>query len=112
MAGTALISSTFNIKITPTNAVATVVTMNRTFRIVKINGNNETGAPINVTVATVAGNATRGGALAVGANTSMLLELDQTAVESTGNITVTSNTGCTVNVGCVAVGGGETLPAT
>ena len=45
MAGTALISSTFNIKITPTNAVATVVTMNRTFRIVKINGNNETGAP-------------------------------------------------------------------
>lgn len=111
MAGSAAISSDFVIKVTPANNVATVITMNRSFRITGINGNNETAGPINVTVATVAGNATQGGALAVSANASLFLELDEANAESTGNVTVTSNVVCTVNLFCVATGGGEALPA-
>ena len=116
MAGTANISSTFSITFVPTDAVATVITNpGRSFRVIGVQINNPTGAPINFTLTDGANNITLGGAFAAPANTSSWSDLDTANVEITSaeNLTATAAAGITsVEILCVATGGGQALTAT
>ena len=110
---TAFISSTFCISFAPTdNSAKTITNPGRTFKIVGIAANNETGGGIGVTVTDGTNNITQGGSINVAANTATWLELDEDNVDitsTTENLVITSATDCKVTVYCVAASGGQQL---
>ena len=116
MAGTANISSTFSITFVPSDANATVITNpGRAFRITAIAVNNPTVGAHNFTLTDGVGNITQGGAFSAAANQTSMADLDTTRVEITAaeNLTATAAAGITsVEIICVATGGGQALTAT
>lgn len=116
MAGTATISSTFTIEFVPSNTAATVITNpGRAFRVIGVKVNNPTGGALNFSLTDGANNITNGGNYSAAANTSSWSDLDTANVEisSSENLTATAAAGITsVEILCVATGGGESLTAT
>jgi hypothetical protein len=110
---TAFISSTFCISFAPTdNSAKTITNPGRTFKIVGIAANNETGGGISVTVTDGTNNITQGGAKTAAANAVTFLELDEANVDitsTTENLVITSATDCKVTVYCAAASGGQQL---
>jgi hypothetical protein len=115
MAGTATISSTFTIEFVPSNTAATVITNpGRSFRVIGVQVNNPTGGALNFTLTDGSANIINGGTYSAGANSSTWADLDTANVEisSSENLTATAATGITsVEILCVATGGGQSLPA-
>jgi len=116
MAGTATISSTFVIKVDPSNTAATTITNpGRAFRVVGVGVTNTTGGARNVTVTDGANNITNGGAYSAADNITSWADLDTANVEIAANenlVVTCANAGVEVYILCVATGGGQALTAT
>ena len=110
---TAFISSAFCISYAPTdNSAKTISNPGRTFQIVAITANNETGGQISVNVTDGTNNIIQGGATNAGANQMTSFELDQDHCDitsTTENLVITSNTDCKITVYCVGASGGQPL---
>ena len=113
MAGTATISSSFVIKVDPSNTAATTITNpGRAFRIVGIAISNTTGGARNVTVTDGSNNITNGGAYSAADNTTSWADLDlsHTDITSSENLVVTAaDEGVEISILCVASEGGQSL---
>ena len=110
---TAFISSTFCISYAPTDSSAkTIVNPGRTYQIVAISANNETGGNVSVNVTDGTNNIIVGGATNAGANAMTWFELDQDHCDITDvieNLVVTSNTDCKITIYCAGASGGQQL---
>ena len=122
MAGTASISSNFTINFIPTNTADTVIVNpgGRAYKIIGVLCNNPTGGALNVNVRKNVGGVltaiTMGGDYAAAGNTGSLADIDLGASQDIGatdslNIQCSAAT-ITVQVMCVATGGGTALTAT